>query len=90
MTTTLIFICIGLAILAGLFGYRLRVLREDYDHLLEQASKDHASNRTELAVCKTNYAIIKEANERMKAERAKLYFRNEKGQIQAISKKAGK
>ncbi len=79
---------------------RIDSLKADYDAILEQASKDHATylrdieihaeKRKELAICKTNYAIIKEANERMKAERAGLYFRNEKGQIEAVSKKVGK
>jgi hypothetical protein len=87
MTPLLIVIIIALLGFIGFMKLRIDSLKADYDALLEQASKDHASNRTELAICKTNYAIIKEANERMKADRANLYFRNEKGQIEAITPK---
>jgi cell division protein FtsB len=90
MTPLLIIIIISLLGFIGFMKLRIDSLKADYDALLEQASKDHASNRTELAVCKTAKSLLKEANERMKAERAGLYFRNEKGQIEAVSKKVGK
>jgi hypothetical protein len=87
MTPLLIVIIIALLGFIGFLKLRIDSLKADYDAILEQASKDHASNRTELAICKTAKALLKEANERMKAERAGLYFRNEKGQIEAMSKK---
>ncbi len=87
MTPLLIIIIIALLGFIGFLKLRIDSLKADYDALLEQASKDQASNRTELAVCKTAKALLKEANERMKSERADLYFRNEKGQIEAITPK---
>jgi hypothetical protein len=87
MTPLLIVIIIALLGFIGFMKLRIDSLKADYDAILEQASKDHASNRTELAICKTAKALLKEANERMKADRANLYFRNEKGQIVPISKK---
>lgn len=90
MTPLLIVIIIALLGFIGFMKLRIDSLKADYDALLEQASKDQASNRTELAVCKTAKALLKEANERMKSERADLYFRNEKGQMEAVSKKVGK
>jgi hypothetical protein len=67
MTPLLIIIIIALLGFIGFMKLRIDSLKADHDALLEQASKDQASNRTELAICKTNYAIIKEANARMKA-----------------------
>lgn len=87
MTPILITIIIALLGFIGFMKLRVDSLKADYDAILEQASKDHASNRTELAICKTAKALLKEANDRLKAERANLYFRNEKGQIEAMSKK---
>jgi hypothetical protein len=87
MTPLLIVIIIALLGFIGFMKLRIDSLKADYDALLEQASKDHASNRTELAICKTAKALLKEANERMKDERDNLYFRNEKGQIEAITPK---
>lgn len=72
MTPLLIVIIIALLGFIGFMKLRIDSLKADHDALLEQASKDHASNRTELAVCKTAKALLKEANERMKAERAGL------------------
>jgi hypothetical protein len=97
MTPLLIIIIIALLGFIGFMKLRIDSLKADYDGVIEQASKDHASNRTELAICKTAKALLKESNERMKAQveqlqsdRAGLYFRNEKGQMQAVSKKVGK
>lgn len=87
MTLLLITIIIALLGFIGFMKLRIDSLKADYDAVIEQASKDHASNRTELAICKTAKALLKEANERMKADRANLYFRNEKGQMQAITPK---
>ena len=87
MTPLLIVIIIALLGFIGFMKLRIDSLKADHDALLEQASKDQASNRTELAICKTAKALLKEATERMKAERANLYFRNEKGQIEAITPK---
>ncbi len=87
MTPLLIIIIISLLGFIGFMKLRIDSLKADYNSILEQASKDHASNRTELAICKTAKALLKEANERMKADRANLYFRNEKGQIEAMNKK---
>jgi cell division protein FtsB len=87
MTPLLIIIIIALLGFIGFMKLRIDSLKADYDAILEQASKDQASNRTELAICKTAKALLKEANERMKADRANLYFRNDKGQMQAITPK---
>jgi len=87
MTLLLITIIIAILGFIGFMKLRIDSLKADYDAVIEQASKDHASNRTELAICKTAKALLKEANERMKADRAGLYFRNEKGQMQAMNKK---
>lgn len=90
MTLILIVVIIALLGFIGFMKLRIDSLKADYDSILEQASSDHAENRNELARIKTNHAILKEANARLNSERAKLYFRNEKGQIEAISKKVGK
>lgn len=61
MTPILITVIIALLGFIGFLKLRIDSLKADYDAILEQAFKDHASN------------------ERMKAERDKLYFRNDKG-----------